>query len=193
MDTPPVRGEGTGEDALSEVVMEALLITLIVLVGFAVVVDISLVRSRAAAETKTLHAALDIMADHLSALVTTADAAAILESAGWLVARDLEGKVIYVTADAARMMNSTPNALLGSTPESLKNIQAGTKMLAEFVHLVQLSGKTQPNIEISYDPPGGGSRLRLLCVVSPLRDRETGKIIGTVTILSAVDNYRTPW
>lgn len=174
--------------------MDTAIVALIFVTGIALVVDVVLVRRRAAAETKSLHLALDAMTHQIAALVTAADTSAILESVpGFLVARDLEGKVTFITAAAARMMNATPGELLGSTPASLKNFQSGTKTLEDFGYLVQLSGKSYPDIEINYDPPGGGSRMRLLCSVAPLRDLETGAIAGTVAILSVIDNYRSRW
>lgn len=174
--------------------MDTALVVLVFVATLAAAVDILAVRRRAAAESKSLHTALAVMAEHLEALVTTADAREILQSVpGWLVARNLKGEITFITNAAAKMMNNTAGQLLGSTPKSLKNFQAGTQTLEEFAYLVQVSGKSYPDIEINYEPPGGGSKMRLLCSVAPLRSTETGGVIGTVTIMSVIENYRTPW
>jgi PAS domain-containing protein len=96
--------------------METALIVLVFIASLAAATDIVLVRRRAAAESEVLHVALKVAADHLSALGSVSDAWSILESApGYMVVRDSQARITYITAAAANLMNSTPPRLLGST------------------------------------------------------------------------------
>lgn len=172
--------------------MDTILIVLVFVASIAIGIDVVFVRRRAAAETKALHVALAVVAEHLQALGSVNDAWAILESApGYMVVRDREAKITYVTVAAANMMNTTPAKLIGSTSVTLKDKQAGTKTLDDFNRLALLSGKPQPG-EINYSPPGTSEVWRMEFHISPLRDK--GKIVGTITVLTNISNiYTSRW
>lgn len=157
-----------------------------------VTIDIVIVRRRAAAEATALHAALSVMTEHLAALGSVNDAWAYLESApGFLVVRDRKAAIRYVTIAAAKMMNSSPAKLIGSTSVTLKDKQPGTKTVDDINYLTLLSGKPQTG-EVNYSPPGTGEVWRMEFHITALR--EAGKITGTITVLTNISNiYTSRW
>lgn len=178
--------------------MDTTLVILVIIAGLAAAIDTVRVRrraaealQRAAAETAALHLALRAVTEHLEALGSVSDAWAILESApGYMVVRNRDAEITYVTAAAANLMNSTPARLLGSTSVSLKDVQQGTKTLDDFDYLVMLSGKPQSG-EINYTAPGTGDHRHMEFHITPLR--EGGAITGTITVLTSISNYTPRW